>query len=385
MPDPSLLRGQDVVRDAESFNAIVDDKLYLGNLSTAESPQLLARLGITHVLSVCPDYLAPVKTVEKHLTLPMMDDELFDILQYLPTTCRFIQEGLNAGGKVLVHCVMGISRSATVVCAYLMFSQQISAAQAIRMVRTRRPKSRPNYSFIRQLQVFSECNYDIGPSSPAYITWRKRQIFDAKHSLRVIDGMPILADQLFLSFDFPSKNEHASALLEYLGVTHIVSITPDHISSAPDILGNYTHKHFIVPYTSKESLLFSLPLLCRFVHGAMQVNNSRVFLHCLDEVKAGIAICAYLMYSRHIKPSQALDIFQNCVPLFDENPTVCRHLELFEQCQYSPSHRNPLVQLWLSGSDTMGQTEKPGYTGELLEKSKLLQASILTLLGTTRS
>ncbi|KAJ6581101.1 protein-tyrosine phosphatase-like protein [Mycena capillaripes] len=374
--DPSLLRGEDVVRDAESFNAIIDDKLYLGNLSTAESPQLLARLGITHVLSVCPDYLAPAETVQ-HLILPMVDDEHFDILAHLPTTCRFIQEALDGGGRVLAHCVMGISRSATVVCAYLMFSQHISAAQAIRLVRTRRPRSRPNYNFIRQLQVFFECNYDITPTTLPYIAWGKQQSFDETNSLRVIDSMAILTDRLFLSFDFPSNKDHANALLENLGVTHIVSITPDRISGAPDILEKYVHKHFIVPYTAKEPLLLSLPLLCQFVDDAMQTNNSRVFLHCMDEVRGGIAICAYLMFSRHISPSQALETFQDRVPLFDDNPLVRRHLELFEQCQYSPSQRHPLVRAWVTGS--VVQTRTPSYVGGILEKGKSLQASILTI------
>jgi protein-tyrosine phosphatase len=96
---------------------LVISSLPLFSLSAAESPQLLTRLGITHVLSACPDYLATAETL-KHLTLPLMDDEDFDILEHLPTTCRVIKEALDGGGKVFCHCVMGISRSATVVCAY---------------------------------------------------------------------------------------------------------------------------------------------------------------------------------------------------------------------------------------------------------------------------
>ncbi|KAF8196864.1 protein-tyrosine phosphatase-like protein [Mycena galopus ATCC 62051] len=347
--DLSLLRRAGVIRDPESVDAIIEDKLYLGNLSIAESPQSLARLQITHVLSVCPDYLEIAATMT-HLTVPMMDDEDFDILQHLPATCRFIQDALNGGGRVLVHCVMGISRSPTVLCAYLMFSQHISAAQAIRLVRKGRPKSRPSYNFIRQLQVFAECNYDIGPTESLYIAWKRQHNFDKAKSIRVIDSMPILSDQLFLSFDFPSNKDHAAALLEHLGVTHIVSITPDAICGVGDMLKKYTHKHFIVPYTSKSSLLLSLRLLCQFVDDAMQANNSRVFLHCMDELRGGIAVCAYLMFSRHIPPSQALEILQEQVPLFEDNPLLRRHLELFEQCQYSPSQRHPLVQAWVSGS-----------------------------------
>ncbi|KAJ7460727.1 protein-tyrosine phosphatase-like protein [Mycena latifolia] len=383
--NPHLLRGEEVVRDAESFNAIIDDQLYLGNLSAAESPHFISRLGVTHILSVCPDYLAPNANV-KHLTLPMMDDEHFDILQHLPTTCRFIQGALNGGGRVLVHCVMGISRSATIVCAYLMFSRLLSASRAIQFVRNRRPRSRPNYNFIRQLQVFAECNYDVSPTSSPYIAWRTRQDFDEANSLRVTDGMPI-TDRLFLSFDFPSNKSHAAAFLEYLGVTHLVSITPDNVSEAGDILTKQVRKHFIVSYTSKESLLVSLPLLCQFVSNALQASDSRVFLHCMDEARGGLAICAYLMFSRRIEPSEALEILQDRVPLFEDTPAIRRQLELFEQCQYAPTHRHPLVRGWVSTPEFRAQipTQTPGYVDEIMQKGKALQSSVMALWGGSAS
>ncbi|KAJ6561145.1 protein-tyrosine phosphatase-like protein [Mycena vulgaris] len=359
--DPSISRGEEVVRDAESFDAILDDKLYLGNLSAAESPQLISRLGITHILSVCPDYLA---TDANHF----------------PTTCQFIQEALDDGSRMLVHCVMGISRSATVVCAYLMFSRHLSASQAIQFVRKRRPQSRPNYNFIRQLQVFADCNYDMSPAAIPYIAWRKRQDFDETNSLRVIDAMSI-TDRLFLSFDFPSNKVHATALLEHLRVTHVVSITPDSVSGAGEILAERVHKHFIVSHTSKKSLLVALPLLCQFMHNAMQDNSSRLFLHCMDEERGAMAICAYLMFSRRIPPKQALEILQDRVPLFDENPVFRRQLELFEECQYAPSHGHPLVRAWSSTPNLEAETWTPGYVDGIMQRGKALQASMKSLLS----
>lgn len=52
------------------------------------------------------------------MTIPVQDTEYDDLLIHLPNACRFIQAALDEGGKVLVHCVMGISRSATVICAF---------------------------------------------------------------------------------------------------------------------------------------------------------------------------------------------------------------------------------------------------------------------------
>ncbi|KAJ7089780.1 protein-tyrosine phosphatase-like protein [Mycena belliarum] len=366
--------------DAESCNAIIAGRLYLGNLSAAECPQLSSRLGITHILSVCPDYLAPAANVQ-HLTLPMVDDEHYDILQHLPNACHFIQDALDGGGRVLVHCVMGISRSAAVVCAYLMFSRQSSAAQAIQFVRTRRPQSRPNHNFIRQLQVFGEFNYEISPATPAYVAWRTRQDFDEANSLLVIYGMAV-TDRLFLSLDFPANPSHATALLDHLAITHIVSITPDNVCSVGLAFAARVHKHFAVSNTAKEALLVALPPLCHFVRSALDAPAARVLLHCLDETRGGLAICAYLMSSRRIGPSAALAALHARVPLFEESATLRRELELFEKCAYAPARTHPLVRAWVAPREVAaGYVCVGGVGAGIAPKAKALQAGMCPLLG----
>ncbi|CAJ0964622.1 unnamed protein product [Ranitomeya imitator] len=57
--------------------------------------------------------------------------------------------------RLLVHCVVGISRSATLVLAYLMIHHQISLIQAIRTVQEKRWIS-PNTGFLRQLMHLGE-------------------------------------------------------------------------------------------------------------------------------------------------------------------------------------------------------------------------------------
>ncbi len=52
--------------------------------------------------------------MQEHKQLVLSDVRLSNLLQHLPGTCDTIAAALAAGGKVLVHCFAGISRSATV-------------------------------------------------------------------------------------------------------------------------------------------------------------------------------------------------------------------------------------------------------------------------------
>jgi len=78
------------------------------------------------------------------------------ITPHLDDTTTFIRDALkDPESKVLVHCVMGISRSATVVCAYLIAEKAMTGQAAIEFVREKRPIICPNIGFQRQLDEYS--------------------------------------------------------------------------------------------------------------------------------------------------------------------------------------------------------------------------------------
>lgn len=68
----------------------------------------------------------------------------------LPEDIFFSQLVVSVSGKVLVHCLMGMSRSSTCVLSYLMIKIGLTAAEALRRLRLHRD-IRPNDGFLRQL------------------------------------------------------------------------------------------------------------------------------------------------------------------------------------------------------------------------------------------
>lgn len=75
---------------------------------------------------------------------------------YFDTVADKIKANKDKGGRTLVHCVAGVSRSASLCIAYLVKYEQMSLRQAYKFVKTARPIVRPNWGFWRQL-----INYEI--------------------------------------------------------------------------------------------------------------------------------------------------------------------------------------------------------------------------------
>lgn len=74
-----------------------------------------------------------------------------DILAVLFEALEFIDSALRSGGHVLVHCSQGVSRSATLAIAYIMWKSGQSFDQAMTQVKAARGIAMPNIGFTCQL------------------------------------------------------------------------------------------------------------------------------------------------------------------------------------------------------------------------------------------
>ena len=84
----------------------------------------------------------------------MYDDEKTNLLKYWDNTYKYISQAKNSGSNVLVHCKMGISRSASVVIAYAMKAYGWSFTKAIDHVKNNRNCIKPNKNFLNQLETY---------------------------------------------------------------------------------------------------------------------------------------------------------------------------------------------------------------------------------------
>ncbi|XP_063859950.1 dual specificity protein phosphatase 3-like isoform X1 [Scylla paramamosain] len=125
----------------------------------AKNKAYLQKMGVTHVLNTAQgNKFATVDTDAsfyenvgiKYMGMKLLDFPSANIAQYFESGADFIEEALSGGGKILVHCFMGISRSSTIACAYLMLKKNMTAVDAIQTLRRNRAIY-PNDGFLRQL------------------------------------------------------------------------------------------------------------------------------------------------------------------------------------------------------------------------------------------
>ncbi|XP_072139046.1 dual specificity protein phosphatase 13B isoform X1 [Mobula birostris] len=133
--------------------------LHLGDARTARDKWVLRSLGITHILNAAHGKFnintgaAYYKDMNiQYYGIEAFDATDFDMAPFFHPAAKFIRAGLNTvGGKVFVHCAMGISRAATLVLAFLMICEKMTLIEAIKTVSAHRNIS-PNYGFLGQLR-----------------------------------------------------------------------------------------------------------------------------------------------------------------------------------------------------------------------------------------
>uniref|UniRef100_A0A8D1WG06 JNK pathway associated phosphatase n=1 Tax=Sus scrofa TaxID=9823 RepID=A0A8D1WG06_PIG len=129
--------------------------LYIGNFKDARDAEQLSKNKVTHILSV-HDSARPMLEGVKYLCIPASDSPSQNLTRHFKESIQFIHECRLRGEGCLVHCLAGVSRSVTLVVAYVMTVTDLGWEDALHTVRAGRSCANPNLGFQRQLQEFEE-------------------------------------------------------------------------------------------------------------------------------------------------------------------------------------------------------------------------------------
>ena len=206
----------DISLDRDPFNRIQDD-LFLGSCPVPGSVAGLKEAGITHVFSCLAEpYRAEVAFLSDSFRTHFepVHDGMHEAIE--PVFQRFFAFVEQAGqeradARVLVHCQVGVSRSATLAIALVMQRTGLSFFEAYRTVHARRAEILPNIGFASQLQRLEQ---RLGSSTPT-----ESEVSSLARYLHEVCRVPVELDVL----------EDAVIAQEYDAVAAIRSIFGDDI------------------------------------------------------------------------------------------------------------------------------------------------------------
>ncbi|KAF9034344.1 protein-tyrosine phosphatase-like protein [Panaeolus papilionaceus] len=127
--------------------------LYLGSLSAVMEKDGLYEKHITHLVQVLDVPWLPITEKDGFncYQIKIDDSPNEDLRPHLEAVCNHIDRALKSGKNVLVHCQQGVSRSTSIVIAYLIRNYGMTYDAAYALVLRKRPCIKPNSGFVRAL------------------------------------------------------------------------------------------------------------------------------------------------------------------------------------------------------------------------------------------
>jgi dual specificity phosphatase 12 len=151
----------------------IEPGIFLGNLHNSSDRSLLEENHIKGMVSLgngrwdfWPTLTRDYVPENCHKFVPCLDSSTQDLLIHMEDICDFIDHVFlshlkeSSPGAILVHCDQGVSRSATVVIAYLMRKRGQKFEEILVMVKENR-NIKPSVTFTEQLQIWEQVGYKI--------------------------------------------------------------------------------------------------------------------------------------------------------------------------------------------------------------------------------
>jgi atypical dual specificity phosphatase len=129
------------------------DHLFLGSGKDAQDKDALLEAGVSIVLNVTAEWRISHPNDFTHHRIELADSVRQSLDVAMEKACEIISNAKtqNPPSKILVHCVMGRSRSAAIVMAYLVKYENMTLKEAFELTHKARPIVRPNSRFLSDL------------------------------------------------------------------------------------------------------------------------------------------------------------------------------------------------------------------------------------------
>ena len=150
----------------------ITDKIFLGDLTYACKIETLKNKKISSIISLCGKLSPKYSNTFNQKIIYIEDLPSENIIQYFKECIEFIEKNKT----IYIHCLCGISRSPTIVIAYLMWKKHSSYFDTFQFVKKIRNSINPNGGFTQQLKIFDKLlkdnKYDLSLIDFTNIKWR---------------------------------------------------------------------------------------------------------------------------------------------------------------------------------------------------------------------
>jgi protein-tyrosine phosphatase len=135
---------------------IITNTLFLGSAKASKDFDSLKEKKITHIVNISGKQFFPNDFI--YIRSHFEDSNNSNILETFDEIFTFMDEAIKSGGRILVHCQGGVSRSPSVVIGFLIHKYSMKYQEAFDLIKNKRKGIKIKEEFMKQLQEYEKKN-----------------------------------------------------------------------------------------------------------------------------------------------------------------------------------------------------------------------------------
>jgi protein-tyrosine phosphatase len=133
---------------------IITNTLFLGSAKASKDFDSLKEKKITHIVNISGKQFFPNDFI--YFRSHFEDSNDSNLLENFDEIFSFLDDSIKSGGKILIHCQGGVSRSPSVVIGFLIHKYSMNYQEAFDLVKIKRKGIKIKVEFMKQLQEYEK-------------------------------------------------------------------------------------------------------------------------------------------------------------------------------------------------------------------------------------